>query len=362
MTNEFSLLILLFLNIIDTVIPKLTRKDLYFGIRIPSEKRDIKSMKKIYIDYIKKLWTVSLIYILLSYFNPLISENSLVFIIELIGLIGLNVFFYLNARKEVKSIKREKNWGSEKSEVLYVTNEDINSEVISYKWYFLTLIIIALTGYFIIINYENLPKRLPIHFNAKGIGDQFVDKSYISALFLPVIEIFLLAIFIFVNYSIKNTKKQIDVEDPKESIIRNIKFRGIWSKVLYIVYLIILATLTLNAFKMINLLNINPKVFQLINYISIGTILLLILVTAFKTGQGGTRLSKHKESKDEINIEDDKYWKLGLFYFNKDDPSIFIEKRLGIGFTMNFANPISILIIVVLLLIIFGISILPKIL
>ena len=46
MTKEFSLLVLLFLNIIDTVIPKLTRKDLYFGIRIPSEKRNIKSMEK----------------------------------------------------------------------------------------------------------------------------------------------------------------------------------------------------------------------------------------------------------------------------------------------------------------------------
>lgn len=290
------------------------------------------------------------------------NEISFIFIVELIGLIVLNVFFYLNARKEVRNIKKEENWGSEKSEVLYVTNEDINCEVISYKWYFLTLIIIFATGYFIIINYENLSKRLPIHFNSKGIGDQFIDKSCPSSLFLPGIEMFILAVFIFVNYSIKKTKKQIDIEDPKESIIRNIKFRGIWSKVLYIVYLIILATLTLNAFKMINLLNINPKLFQLITYISIGTILLLILGTAIKTGQGGSKLSKHKNTKDEINIEDDKYWKLGLFYFNKEDPSIFIEKRFGIGFTVNFANPISILIIVVFLLIIFGISLLPKIL
>jgi uncharacterized membrane protein len=34
----------------------------------------------------------------------------------------------------------------------------------------------------------------------------------------------------------------------------------------------------------------------------------------------------------------DRCWKLGLFYFNPDDPAIFVEKRFGIGYTCNFGN------------------------
>ena len=35
------------------------------------------------------------------------------------------------------------------------------------------------------------------------------------------------------------------------------------------------------------------------------------------------------------------YWKAGLFYYNPDDPRLFVGKRLGIGWTLNFARPVA---------------------
>jgi uncharacterized membrane protein len=34
-------------------------------------------------------------------------------------------------------------------------------------------------------------------------------------------------------------------------------------------------------------------------------------------------------------------WHAGEFYYNPDDPALFVEKRVGIGYTFNFANPVS---------------------
>jgi len=34
----------------------------------------------------------------------------------------------------------------------------------------------------------------------------------------------------------------------------------------------------------------------------------------------------------------DKRWKWGMFYVNRDDPQIFVPKRYGIGYTLNFGN------------------------
>jgi len=34
----------------------------------------------------------------------------------------------------------------------------------------------------------------------------------------------------------------------------------------------------------------------------------------------------------------DQCWKLGIFYFNPADAAIFVEKRFGIGYTINFGN------------------------
>ncbi|MGH9671797.1 MAG: DUF5808 domain-containing protein, partial [Bryobacteraceae bacterium] len=32
------------------------------------------------------------------------------------------------------------------------------------------------------------------------------------------------------------------------------------------------------------------------------------------------------------------HWKWGLFYYNPDDPALVVDKRIGLGWTLNFAN------------------------
>lgn len=42
--------------------------------------------------------------------------------------------------------------------------------------------------------------------------------------------------------------------------------------------------------------------------------------------------------------EDEDHWKWGIFYYNKDDKRLFPPKRNKfLGWTVNFANPYSIL-------------------
>ena len=71
-------------------------------------------------------------------------------------------------------------------------------------------------------------------------------------------------------------------------------------------------------------------------------------VYAFKVGQGGSRLTIEIEEESPGGItdyDDDKYWKAGIFYVNKEDPSIFVEKRFGVGWTINFGHPLRYLIL-----------------
>lgn len=42
--------------------------------------------------------------------------------------------------------------------------------------------------------------------------------------------------------------------------------------------------------------------------------------------------------------DDENHWKFGIFYYNKDDKRLFPPKRNKfLGWTVNFANPYSIL-------------------
>jgi uncharacterized membrane protein len=63
-----------------------------------------------------------------------------------------------------------------------------------------------------------------------------------------------------------------------------------------------------------------------------------------------------KETKENW-LKDDKYWIWGMFYFNPEDKRIFPPKRIPwMGWTVNFANPISILMAVILIVSLIGIT------
>jgi uncharacterized membrane protein len=40
----------------------------------------------------------------------------------------------------------------------------------------------------------------------------------------------------------------------------------------------------------------------------------------------------------DFNTENDEFWKWGIMYNNPNDPTIWVEKRVGIGWTLNFAH------------------------
>jgi uncharacterized membrane protein len=47
----------------------------------------------------------------------------------------------------------------------------------------------------------------------------------------------------------------------------------------------------------------------------------------------------------------DECWKFGMFYFNADDAALWVEKRAGIGYTMNFAHVSAWIIMALILLV-----------
>jgi uncharacterized membrane protein len=71
---------------------------------------------------------------------------------------------------------------------------------------------------------------------------------------------------------------------------------------------------------------------------------LVVIVALARLGQGGSRLARAQGSSTSsaVPVGDrtlDRYWKLGVFYFNPDDSAIFVEKRFGLGYSLNFARP-----------------------
>ena len=71
----------------------------------------------------------------------------------------------------------------------------------------------------------------------------------------------------------------------------------------------------------------------LIGILLIAAMLILFLPAQRKadTPAGGYRSDFYRD--------DDRYWYGGFFYNNPDDPAMFVPKRYGLGWTVNFGNP-----------------------
>jgi len=168
----------------------------------------------------------------------------------------------------------------------------------------------------------------------------------------------------FIAYkSIDLTKVQLDVEDPNESKVRNNIFKKRWTAAVISIMFLLLSLFSLYNFDTGGTINISPEAYTFINIVFLVLIFIIAGITAITTGQGGSRLKNETiETVKEMNRDDDQFWKFGMIYYNKNDPSIFIEKRFGVGFTMNFANPIAIVLLVGLFVLIGIFALLPSIL
>ena len=58
-------------------------------------------------------------------------------------------------------------------------------------------------------------------------------------------------------------------------------------------------------------------------------------------GQAGSRLLRRMTASSALDYDDDERWHLGVFYVNREDPSVVVPRRFGVGWAMNWGNPKS---------------------
>ena len=83
-----------------------------------------------------------------------------------------------------------------------------------------------------------------------------------------------------------------------------------------------------------------------------GLLLAIILVLLWHPQRPRTKTSitADRQRSYEVYRDDDRYWYGNIFYNNPDDPAIFVPKRFGLGWTVNFGNPRGRLVLIGLLL------------
>ncbi len=356
------IIIIFFLAAIQTAIPFLVKRTVVFGVTIPEQ--NIKDERLIAF----KKWyaiVVSIIsFLLLGGFSLLVlldklTEEQIVLtgtMIEFITIfISMSLYFYFYGK--TVQLKKERKWGANLKQVK-ISDLSVRLQDEMLPWYVFLLPIIAIIGLigYTLLQYDILPDQIPTHWGPSGEADDFTTKTPFSAITMPLVFLFILFMFLGINIGTKKSGIKLSATSTNASKIRQLNLRkysswfGFFSSVLL--------TVLLSYFQ---LTVIHPEIssqkfmlmmpFVILIVVFVGTILF-----AVKVGRSDKQSNELAEG-DITDYDEDSFWKAGIIYFNPNDPSIFVEKRFGVGWTINFANPKGYLLVVVPLIIIVAISI-----
>jgi len=230
------------------------------------------------------------------------------------------------------------------------------------------LVVCLLTGLATIIyaavSYEAIPARITAYSNIIGLTDEFTEKSTVAVMYVPSLNFLFSVSFALVSVLMTGAKRSLRAGSGGRSAAAQEAFHTIQVQTFSGMALLVCLVLTIITVQYIRIAQSQIQslglglVWPCAALIVFGIVSLVRILKG--SGQGGALL---EEGSAEIpltgGLADNEHWILGVFYVNKEDPSIMVESRFGIGYSMNFGNPKAVLLMGTFLVLVLTLLALP---
>ncbi len=193
-------------------------------------------------------------------------------------------------------------------------------------------------------HFAELPNLIPTHFGLLGRPDQWRPRSIFRAMMPAYLCLVLGVGTAAMAHLIGQAKRAIRSDDHGLSFQAQQRFRRIMANYLAVVSLLLTAMLTTLSQSSIRVAlgwdqALSPAM-MIMTMVLVAVALAGSIYIALKYGQGGSRLERGAANRPLTDgLADNRLWVLGMFYVNREDPSIFVERRFGFGYTLNLGNP-----------------------
>lgn len=250
----------------------------------------------------------------------------------------------LRFRQKTMALKQERGWKAMSAKRIGFVAEEPAPKPVSQKWDLLFLIPIAITGLVCIIGYPLMPERIATNIDLQGQASNWVGKSPLTAAFPFLTVAFLDACFTFAHWSILRSKKGVDAARPAASAWAYGAFARAQSMLLVGLGTMLSFLGPVIALSFMGVITMPQALLPILVMLAI--VLVAVMAVTVIYGQNGARLLRRMEEPTSMPVDDDRYWKLGIFYWNNGDASLFAPERFGVGWTMNLGRPAAWAIIV----------------
>jgi uncharacterized membrane protein len=308
--------ILLLMGGLFSIIPGLTRADLFFAVTVTPDFRQTADARRI----LQRFWTIVWTSTVAAIVVELATGLTLISLLILAG-------GFLSAL--VSSHGRALACAAAPNPVLEVNlgapREGLPGGPIVAL---LPVLSLAGLGLWVGLNWDRLPPRFPVHWGFQG-PDRWVTTTPTAMFGLLALQTFLCLLLAGSAWGVLNLSRRVSTSGSRAASERHFRRRVVQ---LMIVAEFFIACPAWFAFFQPSALLMN------VWGAALAVVMLVFVVSLIHLGQGGSREADPAPAAAEGDHTPDACWKWGVFYFNPADPAILTEKRFGIGYTLNFGN------------------------
>ena len=204
--------------------------------------------------------------------------------------------------------------------------------------------------------YNDLPDQIPSHSNLFGVTDDLVDKSIVGFLFLPTMNLVVSVSFALLSLLVLGAKRSVRGGAGGRSAEAQEAFRVTSIRLFSgssLCFCMFLSTVSVQAIRvcLAQIESLGPSIGLAAGATVLFTLAGLIWIMKGR-GQGGALLEEGSTDAPLTGgLADNAHWIWGFMYIDRNDPSILVESRFGIGYTINLGNRTGLLLTGLLLLV-----------
>lgn len=331
---NIPMLLLLYIMIYFT--QSLSGKRQFYGISLNSDyftKIEFRSLDKKF----KLLVTIGFAIFLVFTIISIYIYNAYVFasLVPILGFCLYQFIVYVYIHNKVKLLKEELSINSPDVE-LVKTNVLLDTEFINEKnrivkkysiLFLIPLVMLSLVGIYIVIKYDSIPDIIPTHWGFSGAADAFGEKSFIKIVSQVAMMVGLGFVIYISSIGSLKSRLKLTVNNVNESKKQNLYYLNKYALSFFVL------NLTCQIMFMVILIatfsgsDINTLVMW-------PCTILIIFASLYSTYLYYKSPTKSKDAVYSVDDNDD-LWILGSLYNNPNDPSLFVQKRFGVGWTIN---------------------------
>jgi uncharacterized membrane protein len=326
--------------------PVLTRPTVPFGVRVPSARAGASVIRRQRKVYFWRTAAVGVCGIVATLFLPHHGPPWVSRII-LLAEIAADLSWYLLARQKITAAKAAEDWFAGQRQIVATdTTWRTDPPRFPVRWLIPALTVIAATIVVGVIRYPDLPARLA----ATGWGGRHARKSVVTAFAIVAAQLWVTVEATGLLVLVYRSRPDIEATDPATSTGRYRRYLTAMTRAILTLVALVDLTLLLVALRVWQVYQLSGAASTVV-VLPFAAGLIILGVVAYRTGQGGSRLSRGagpRRPAAGTDRDDDRFWKAGLFYVNRDDPALMVGARFGVGWTFNFGNRIAWLIVAVI--------------